>query len=90
MTAGTPHYQTGRDRAARLGAGVQHFRPPENMIGTRAWHQVDTHMGRRRVQWRPGIEVWHGDIGERWTSEAAHALNWTYVSLSLDQSGGVP
>ena len=78
------------ERAARRGAGVVFFRPPEAAQRDRAWHMVDTHLGLRRVQWRPGIDVWHGADGERWTAFSAHELHWKYVSIALDQTGGRP
>jgi hypothetical protein len=79
---------SGQERAARRSR-YGTFEPPNPT--ERAWHIVDTHLGRRRVQWRPGIEVWHGeDPSERWTSETAYRGRWVYVAPALDQTGGKP
>jgi len=80
--------QSWSERAARRGAGVVLFRPPEAALRERAWHVIETHLGLRRLQWRPGIEVWHGDVGERWTAEFAGEHHWKYAGIALDQSGG--
>jgi hypothetical protein len=85
MTQMSP--QARAERRARHGV----FVPPEPERPFRAWHIVDTHLGRRRLQWRPGIDVWHGeDPGERWTAETAYDRRWVYVSVALDQTGGKP
>lgn len=82
--------QSWSDRAMRRGAGAVFFRPPEANMRDRIWHMVDTHQGLKRVQWRPGIDVWHGVDGERWTAETAYDLNWRWVAVAMDQSGGRP
>ena len=81
-------YQSGSERAARRGAGVQFFRPPGEAVRERAWHRVETHIGPQRLQWQPGIDVWRGPEGERWTAEFGHAQGWRYVGRADDQSGG--
>lgn len=76
-------------RARQRGAGVKLFRPPEAQASDRRWHVVEDQLGgRMRLQWRPGIDVWHGEEGERWTAETASQLGWTYVGLSDNQVGG--
>jgi hypothetical protein len=81
-------HMSPQERAARR-ARYGTFAPPDRSV--RAWHIVDTHLGTKRVQWRPGIEVWHGEeSGERWTAETAYDRRWVYVAPSLDQSGGRP
>jgi hypothetical protein len=69
---------TGAERARRRGAGVVFFRPPaESRVPS--WHIVQTHLGERRLQWRPGIDVWYGDDKRRWTAEFAGEAKWRYV-----------
>jgi hypothetical protein len=78
------------ERAARRGAGIVLFQPPEAAVRERAWHMVETHLGLRRLQWRPGIDVWRGEeSGERWTAEFGGQYRWKYVSIALDQTGGL-
>jgi hypothetical protein len=77
-------------RAFLRGVGMNFFCPPDDEKGHRHWHMVDGHLGLMRVQWRPGIDVWRGAEGERWTAEFAFANHWKYIGLAEDQSGGVP
>jgi hypothetical protein len=85
---GVRHDLSWRERARRRGAGVALFRPPEAELRERRWHVIDTHLGRRRMQWRPGIDVWHNAEGQRWTAESAAEFGWHYVGVAPDQSGG--
>ncbi len=78
--------QSWSERAQRRGAGASFFRPPERLKNEMLWHVVDTHLGRLRLQWRPGIDCWHGEEGERWTAEFGAELAWTYVGLSDRQT----
>jgi hypothetical protein len=88
---GSAYFQTGRDRAFRRGGGgIRCFRPPADQLWELRWHSVETHVGLQRVQWRPGIDVWHDEVGGRWTSERAQTLKWRYVGVAEDQSGGLP
>jgi hypothetical protein len=86
----TAFNQSWTDRAFTRGAGMEFFTPPLEQKTHRRWHVVETHVGLRRVQWRPGIERWHGEAGESWTAESCHRLGWTYVEVAANQRGGLP
>jgi hypothetical protein len=79
----TATFQTGADRAFRRGAGVVLFRPPGHLLTVCQRHIIETHLGRRRLLWRPGVEVWNGEDTERWTSEFAREHHWKYVAIAL-------
>lgn len=82
----TGFFQTGADRAARRGANVVLFRPPSaGTIDVRQWHWIDTHLGRKRLRWNPGIEVWTGEDHERWTAEFAGESGWKWVGIAENQ-----
>jgi hypothetical protein len=76
------YWQDGRDRAARRGAGIVMFRPPEAEMRLQNWHHVSTHEGEKVLQWRPGIEIWKDRDGLRWTAESAGSRHWTYLGLA--------
>jgi hypothetical protein len=62
-------------RAARRGGRI--FTPPDPSAD--GWHEVQTHMGVKTLQWRAGIEVWRDAMGQRWTAELAGDLVWRYI-----------
>jgi hypothetical protein len=78
-------FQDGADRAARRGAGVVLFRPPEDQLSVKRWHTIDTHLGRRRLLWQPGIDVWRGEYHERWTAQFGGEYGWIYVGVADNQ-----
>ena len=48
-----------------------------------AWHIIDTHKGRMRLQWQARTGVWQGEEPEaRWTAETAYRHRWAYVAPS--------
>ena len=50
-----------------------------------AWHIIDTHEGRMRLQWQARTAVWQGDEPEaRWTAETAYRRRWAYVGSPDD------
>jgi hypothetical protein len=69
-------------RAARRGAGAVFLRPPVEHLRDRKWHVLDTPQGRKRFQWRPGIDVWLDEADARWTSEACGKMGFEYVGVS--------
>jgi hypothetical protein len=76
------YWQDGRDRAARRGAGIVMFRPPQDQVHLLNWHQILTHDGEKTLQWRPGIEIWKDAEGLRWTAESAGSKNWRYLRIA--------
>lgn len=77
-----------KERAKRHRQEQMVFRPPGVFISLLLWHIVDTHRGRKRLQWRPGIGVWKDEDGARWTEEAAGELRWQYVNPAEDAPDG--
>jgi hypothetical protein len=69
-------------RQRQRGANMVLFRPPAELVPFVLWHDVNTHLGPKRLQWRPGIDVWKDDDGNRWTAEYAGDMHWTYVRLA--------
>lgn len=58
------------------------FRPPADLVAYTLWHDIETHMGRMRLLWRPGIDLWKAADGQRWTAEFAGAERWKWIGLA--------
>ncbi len=67
------------ERAARRGGPI--FAPPDPSED--GWHEVLTHQGPMRLQWRAGILVWRNAEGQRWNAEFAGDLGWRYIGPAV-------
>ena len=80
---------TGRERAARRGAGAVIFQPPPAWLSKPAWHLIDTgEPGVRPLLWRPGVSRWAERDGTTTTAENAGKLDWIYVGFHGLRYGG--
>jgi hypothetical protein len=65
---------------ARRGPKLGSFTPPDEGL-VWSWHIVDTHEGRKRLQWLSRTAVWQSEEPDaRWTAEAAYRYRWVYVA----------
>jgi hypothetical protein len=68
-----------RQRANRRSKSGSFTPPDQGLLW--AWHIVDTHLGRMRLQWQPRTEIWQGEQPDaRWTAETAYKRRWVYVA----------